>query len=248
MKKITLLLVLAGITSLFAIQITAQECTPDFTVVDTANPGQIEPDSLPPAFQFEYYDAMVTVIPPASAEVAGSQIELHSIIIDSIGNLPPGVEWFKNEDEFVVTDPESHYCVNLYGEPEEQGDYQLTLYITAVDAMFQIGTQVTDDTSINILVNAPVSTDAFGERMKEVSAYPNPYTQGTRISFESNKAGKASLSVYNLLGKLLYQENMEATSGKNSFLFSGTNLTAGTYIYTVEINGQKETSRLMKSR
>ncbi|MEA3449055.1 MAG: hypothetical protein U9Q98_11520, partial [Bacteroidota bacterium] len=43
-------------------------CIPDETVVDTADPGQVEPDSLPPAVEGESYSQTITVIPPGSYE------------------------------------------------------------------------------------------------------------------------------------------------------------------------------------
>ncbi|HKK68063.1 MAG TPA: T9SS type A sorting domain-containing protein [Bacteroidales bacterium] len=225
----------------------AQDCTPDETVVDTANPGQIEPDSLPPAVVDENYDVEVTIIPPASTDVMGSTVELEAIRIDSIGNLPPGLNWYKNEDVFYVTDPVTHYCVNLYGVPEEQGDFQLTLYITAIDAIMGLETPVTDDTSMNIVVNGPVGIPHLASDFNLSAAFPNPFRSQTSINFTAAKQGEAELNVYNLLGKLIYKERLQASSGKNRFEFNGLELQAGTYIYTVEIHGKKETARLIKS-
>ena len=245
MKKF-LFLILAILMSGLFIQAYGQSCTPDAAVVDTAEPGQISPDSLPPATQGEYYDETITIIPPGSYE--GLDI-IYSIVIDSIVGLPPGINWYKNEAEFLVTDPDTRYCVNLYGTPTEQGTFPLTLYITPYIDFFGTpvaSAQQVDDTSMSIFVDAPVSIADLALKNK-INAYPNPFAEQTEIQFYSNEKGTAELIVYNLLGNILYKEKLRVSPGNNTFLFNGSNLSAGSYIYSIRMNDYTELSRLMKS-
>lgn len=226
----------------------AQDCTPDPELVDTANPGEVVVLPLPDAIQFENYDYTVTIIPPATYE--GLDV-IYSIVIDSVVGLPPGMNWYKNEEEFFVTDPDTRYCVNLYGEPTEQGEFPMILYITPYIDFFGTpvaSTQQVDDTSMSIFVDAPVGLpkqiDVFDAKL----AYPNPFSEETRIEVESVNSGNAKLQVYNVLGNLVYKEDLHARQGVNRFRFTGRDLCAGTYIYTIQLNGKKETFRLMKSK
>ncbi|MGM0649751.1 MAG: T9SS type A sorting domain-containing protein [Bacteroidota bacterium] len=230
------------------IQAQIVDCTPDETVVDTAEPGQVEPDTFPPAYVDEYYEQTVTIIPPQSFD--GYPI-IHSIIIDSVTNLPPGVNWGKNTEEFLVTVPDTHYCVDIYGTPDEAGDYQLSLYITPY---VDIGTgpsaaeQQVDDTSMMIHVLEEESIEDLTHDFSLCDIYPNPFTNNTTIQFETGTKGMAKLKVYNILGKLLYKEEKQAMPGSNQFDFSGNHLAPGTYIFSLALHDRKETSRLIKTR
>jgi len=221
----------------------AQSCIPDETVVDTADPGQISPMELPYAVQGEYYDETVTIIPPGEYE--GLDV-IEAIRIDSVVGLPPGINWWKNEDEFAVTDPDTRYCVNLYGTPTEQGNFPLTLYITPRILFGIEGPQQVDDTSLSIFVDHPVGI-LPSSLAASTRAYPNPFQSETQISFYSTKSNVAKLVVYNLLGNVIYKEEMLAIPGKNTFFFKGRNLAAGSYIYTIKMGDKTETQRLMKS-
>lgn len=251
MKKLTLLFVL----SVFMLGINNNSeaqtcCTPDTTVIDTANPGQISPMILPAATVGQYYEQTVTVLPPPTADSYGLSFDVDKIRIDSVVNLPPGLSWCKDETFFVVTDPNTHYCVNIEGTPTDTGNYQLELYITpwADLAGFSVKQdQVVDDTSISIQVNPDLTSIKQNKVLSINHAYPNPFYDETTISFSANQKAKAELKVYNLLGEIIHREEKTAITGENKFHFDGSSLPAGTYIYSVEMNGKKETAKLMKT-
>ncbi|MEA1874001.1 MAG: T9SS type A sorting domain-containing protein [Bacteroidota bacterium] len=246
MKKISLLSLIMLLSGMFMFS-AAQDCTPDEAVVDTGNPGEVVVLPLPNAIQYDYYDYTVTVIPPATS----NGVDIYSIIIDSVVGLPPGINWYKNEEEFFVTDPDTRYCVNLYGEPTEQGEFPLTLYITPYIDIYGTpieGDQAVDDSSMSIFVDAPVGLPEKIDIFDAKLAFPNPFSKETRIEVESVNSGNAKLQVYNVLGNLVYKENLFASQGVNRFQFTGRDLCAGTYIYTIQLNGKKETFRLMKAR
>lgn len=157
MKKFTLIFVSTAF--FFAMQLNAQicdpPCTPDVSCEEIENPGQICPEELPAAHVDEYYDETVTVIPPATFNIAGSDYDIAKISLDNVEGLPEGVEWCKSEEFFTVTDPYTRYCAQLKGTPTTVGEYQLTLTITPYYDLF--GTEIalpaqTDDTSLMVIV------------------------------------------------------------------------------------------------
>ncbi len=75
--------------------------------------------------------------------------------------------------------------------------------------------------------------------------YPNPFNPTTTINFTMKKAGTASLKVYDVLGRLVFQKSIEAKYGSNSYNFDGTNLTSGIYFYQLNTENFSKTLKMM---
>jgi hypothetical protein len=63
---------------------------------------------------------------------------------------------------------------------------------------------------------------------------------------KSSGIDDAELVVYNLLGGVVYREQMRTSPGINRFLFDGQDLRHGTYICHVKTKGEIHTNRLLK--
>lgn len=152
MKKTLLLIAAFAISLAINAQICNPPCTPDPTCIDTENPGEVCPLVLPVAYQGQLYDEAVTVIPPPSYQ--GLDV-IHSIKITNVTGLPEGMSWCKSQDVFLVTSPATRYCCQLYGTPEQVGEYPLTLTIVPyinVGGFPWEQDPMTDDTSLTIVV------------------------------------------------------------------------------------------------
>jgi hypothetical protein len=81
-----------------------------------------------------------------------------------------------------------------------------------------------------------VSTFGFSQykSVEKLSAAPNPFTDHTEITFKSTNNSTIIFSVINVLGKTVYKENIEVTTGTNSFIFEKGNLLSGIYIYKIQ--------------
>ncbi len=75
--------------------------------------------------------------------------------------------------------------------------------------------------------------------------YPNPFNPATTISFTMPKAGAASLTVYDMLGRMVHQEQLTAKEGQNSVSFNGRSLTSGMYFYQLTAEGFSKTMKMM---
>jgi hypothetical protein len=76
--------------------------------------------------------------------------------------------------------------------------------------------------------------------------YPNPFNPSTKITFQLPMSGYATLKVYDMLGEeiaTLVQGDME--SGVHSIDFNASNLASGTYIYQLNVNGNKLTNKMI---
>jgi hypothetical protein len=75
--------------------------------------------------------------------------------------------------------------------------------------------------------------------------YPNPFNPVTRIDFTLRNAAEVSLHIFNILGQEVSFSSDFYASGSNSFSFDASMLSSGLYLYSVEANGQVETSKML---
>ncbi len=112
-------------------EICNPECHPDLSCKDILKPGQVCPSALAQATLNTHYQETMTVIPPSVYEFgeAFGNVKLTKIVITEIEGLPPGIQWCKNQEDFPVTEPNSHYCCQFYGTPTATGEYPLKIKI-----------------------------------------------------------------------------------------------------------------------
>lgn len=85
-----------------------------------------------------------------------------------------------------------------------------------------------------------------------VDAYPNPVVNMLNFNIQLNKQDQASLSVYNLNGKLVsYTENIVLHKGEQTVSFSVVDLVPGNYVYSFSLYGDSAKNikgRFVKSK
>ncbi|NUN10365.1 MAG: T9SS type A sorting domain-containing protein [Ignavibacteriaceae bacterium] len=75
--------------------------------------------------------------------------------------------------------------------------------------------------------------------------YPNPFNPNTQIAFYLPESGVVDLAVYNLLGqRVMTLVNEYRESGSYSVKVEGSDLSSGTYIYRLNVNGQTFTRKM----
>ncbi|MEA3462977.1 MAG: T9SS type A sorting domain-containing protein [Bacteroidota bacterium] len=246
MKRIT---ILAGMlmVGIFNTLLLSGQCVPDtVNCIDIDNPGEICPLILPVAELDSLYDETVTVIPPGSFLFGETQLNILHIRIDSVKNMPPGIDYFPNAD---ILYPDTAYCIQLTGTPTEVGVDTLAIYITAmVDILEGVEYQVVDDTSLVLKVVEVLGTDPY--KVTEFQVFqnvPNPFSDITRLACYSPVSDRIELRVYNMLGVQVYQETDHVVPGEHYFKFDGSELQGGTYFYQVKTSETYYTGKLIKS-
>jgi hypothetical protein len=75
--------------------------------------------------------------------------------------------------------------------------------------------------------------------------YPNPFNPSTVIGFKLNQSGYVSLKVYNLVGNVVATLVSEyRQEGNYEVIFDASNLTAGVYLYKLQINDFSSVKRM----
>lgn len=239
----------ALITGLFlTLQLSAQ-CTPDPACLDTLQPGEYCPQEFPPLLLNVPYDEVITFILALEFEHNGTVYSLDSIAVDSVRNLPPGMSYNSSSTGYV---PDSAYCSQLSGTPTLAGEFPIAFYLEPfVDfgsGPVSLG-QYMDDTSVVVTVYDPTGIEPRqADQFRIQAMVPNPFSEITRISFYTPFQDRVSLQVYNILGKLMYEETQSVSSGEQEFEFNGGELLPGTYFYRIINSSKLYTGKFIKTK
>ena len=238
MKKFTFILSAMLVTFAFSNQILAQsicspQCTPDPSCEENVvGNGMMCPEELPYAVINEYYDEILTVIPPSTFQ--GFPI-ISAVRLDEVQGLPPGMSWCKSQEKFDRTNPITRYCCRLSGTPTQAGVYPLTLKLTPFIYTLPQN-QVTDDTSLVIVVIDPtISAESL---VQKVNLYPNPAYN----SFTVEAPGLESVIVSDLLGKVLIEKKLQS----NRAMIDISSLQKAYYIVKIRTSKGEFVRKLMK--
>ncbi len=77
--------------------------------------------------------------------------------------------------------------------------------------------------------------------------YPNPATVSTSIAFNITEKNKVNVTVYDILGNVVsaLSQNNDFEKGNNTISLNTSGLSGGIYYISLEINGSKETKKLV---
>lgn len=234
MKRGIYVVIVSMILFVFNIELGYSQCEPDTLCVDTGDPGEVCPDSLPEGTVGEPYYQVVTIIPPDEYDPGTGPIPLAKIHLDTIENLPPGITYEPNATMFY---PDHSYCILFSGTPTTAGTYDLivkvTPYITIATGDTVATTQVVDDTSISITIKEPGYIKKPLNKTLWLVNYQNPFSNILKISFYSKTSQTLKFNIYNIIGGQVYSETLDIVRGFNSFEFNNLNISRGIYILNI---------------
>jgi len=105
------------------------------------------------------------------------------------------------------------------------------------------GTQHECENTVEVSVTGDISTKADIYALAQ--NYPNPFNPSTTIKFSMKQAGLATLKVYDMLGRSVFEKQMQAGVGANAIIFNAQNLTSGVYFYQLNTEGFNKTMKMM---
>jgi hypothetical protein len=75
--------------------------------------------------------------------------------------------------------------------------------------------------------------------------YPNPATDMLNIEVNASQASEMSISVYNIMGQNVMNQNVNITTGMNTRPINISDLNSGIYFVTVKANGFENTMKFI---
>lgn len=145
----------------------------------------------------------------------------------------------------------NQYCARLEGTPNQLGTYNLVINVQGWTTVFgnPIAQDISFDQYIFIVNEDGVSIDELSsDNVSLGQNIPNPASTVTSIPFNMEASGSVKLSVVNLLGEVLINEQVQGKRGDNSVKIDVAQLDNGIYLYTIETKGKKLTKRLIINR
>jgi hypothetical protein len=216
----------------FSIQNLSAQCTPvPFPPPPLTNPDTTQ--GIPPAYAGVPYDETIHVRVPADTVVFGTVLPIDSIGVDSITGLPPSFTWATNTPSNYWLGG-TYGCFVVTGNPTlaDTGTYQMVLHAKIFVGHNPNNTILYDaNFEFKILDSALMSMKNVPGQGFEVQTIPNPFDRKTSIRFNSPVTSVFTFEVYNVTGKMVRKEQIEARKGVNYFEFSKEDLPSGMYIY-----------------
>lgn len=232
----------------------AQICTPDMGVPDYG----IYPDSatgFDTAWVGQAYNQTVTAyVPPDTCVVIiippCSVLSMDSIVITNFTGLPPNFTYGCNPTGCAFVGG-AYGCVEIYSTVDpviaDTGRYNLTIDVEAYVGGFGLPNPFTID-YYYIDVLEPVSGILGAtQTLAGVTSSPNPFNNTTQISYNLLVGGNVEFRVMDLLGELVYVEQLAGSPGNNTFDFNRNGLSEGIYIFSLSSGQSVETQKLVIS-
>ena len=93
-------------------------------------------------------------------------------------------------------------------------------------------------------VSVPENYDAINP-MTTTRVYPNPATDVLNIEVNASQASDMNISVYNIMGQKVMNQNVNITTGLNTRSINTSDLNSGIYFVTVKANGFENTMKFI---
>ena len=111
---------------------------------------------------------------------------------------------------------------------------------------------MSDSVQVSIRYNAAPSTVGIKESSKNLNAsfgiFPNPAKETTSLLVNAVKATESSVQLFNSLGEVVYQKNVNLVEGKNKIEVSLENLASGVYFANLKTENGNVSKKLIVTR
>lgn len=239
--KTTLLLA----SFIFATTLTMAQCDPMFDFGD--EPFGVMPDTIMGFSDGEVdvlYTQQIDVKIPTDGTFAGAPfLTVDSVTIVSINGMPPGLsyECAENTSTECTYEGGSTGCAVISGIPWSGGVYDLNI-ILAVYTNLSVIPYEFDGYSITI--DGPVGVEE-NFIVENIQLQPNPANNRVTLIANTTKSGDGVFRVFDLVGKQVYQESVQISTGTNSVTYDTNELSEGIYICKFDAFGESHTTRLV---
>ena len=225
---------------------------PGYTTVPDS--GKLLPSPLPHAVLGSLYTQVLTIGIPGHAQgYAVNWIKFNHMKNHMSNNIDSNTWTVVNSVGTTVWNqwaPLTWQCVTLQGTPTKAGTDSIVIFVDAnvTVIIFPTTQQNVKAFTIPLIVDDYTGVqDNTPKTTSLITSRPNPFENYTQIGLMAERSEKATLNVYSCMGQLVYSEDKDLSPGENYFLFNGSSIAAGTYLYTVTISGSIFRDKLIKT-
>jgi hypothetical protein len=226
------------------------QCVPDTNVIDTSGLGIKKPDTIF-ATELQMMNTTLTMICPVINIIPGDTISIHHYTINYLMWQPGWMSYICNPVtcEYMAG---VRKCVRITGTPPSgsAGTYYLRFMADGYTEV--LGTPVLlanmlcfGDTLTLIVQTSSAVTDNNIPDLIIKQNNPNPFIKKTNIRYFTKAPVSVNLTVVNLMGTVVYSEQMIAHTGENIFDFTGEELNSGVYFYSISNENRRITIKKM---
>ena len=249
MKKIITLVI-----SLFIIgsNVANAQCTPNPSITQ---PG-IYPDSatgLTPAVVNQPYTQVMQIRVPVDTVVTIGPlpvtVPITSIELISFTGLPAGLSYSCNPANCTFPGG-TNGCVAITGTPTVAGVFQLTAITKTNATIFGVPNSQYDTLNYYYLtVSTAAGLSESGAPILSMSQnMPIPTEDFTTIIYNLPSAGEVEFYMHNMIGKEVYHRTYNGDQGENQLKLDVRDFTPGVYMYSITVNGESVTKRMVISK
>jgi hypothetical protein len=102
--------------------------------------------------------------------------------------------------------------------------------------------------NVNLRQNNPTGISKSTVNGFDLNIFPNPTTGATNIKVTSPQAGKANVTVFNTLGQVVYQNEVNLTAGTNNITLDAKEFATGVYNVVIDTQSTSVTKKLTVSK
>ena len=236
---------------LFSGLIAQAQCVPDTSI--THNDPGIYPDTitnLPHAHPGIAYQTTIQFKILADTFYMGFNVPIDSVNILSVGPLPPSFNYLCTPSSCSFPGG-SDACVLLTGNPTTGtiGTYPLVVQVKAYGTLLGTPVNLTSNiTGYKIVIDTTTAINNIEPLAFSVGQNsPNPVHELTNIPVTVTKNVSVALTVTNLIGKKVFQQNYSLQRGKNTINLDLHDLPPGIYLYSLTDGKNNVTRRMIVS-
>jgi PKD repeat protein len=96
------------------------------------------------------------------------------------------------------------------------------------------------------IMSQAVGINSINASDDNITVFPNPVVDNLNVSINISASAKATISILNAIGQIIYTENAVCESGQKTITINTSSLSKGFYFVQLNYNGQTITNRFVK--
>lgn len=211
--------------------------------------------------------ALTDVLVDTSTSGTPVWVDLTAIGLDYLGALPganspqggaSGISGYTMTKYCYWSAPNATgVCVKVSGTPTKGGTFPIKIksrarvgsfgaYFWTQDSSTGTSGVVPDNDDYVLNVSGVAGIEVLNANKFDVMQNsPNPFNEKTVINFSSPNVSDVDFKVYNMVGAVVYSENLKADKGVNNITLKANSFAPGVYMYAVKNGSQTITKRMV---